>query len=159
MESHEKPCMLWDGLRERKTVCIEQKYFLFYLFYFIKGIYWFLLVGASKVSWLSSSQSPVKSQRYNKLRFAEHSRLWIISSPCTVYRELGVHCSVWTADRRVRRKIVAAVDSLHLLSVLHINNARTHTHIYTIHFPLMDVSASVCCSLICTLYQCNQLWE
>lgn len=25
--------------RERETVCIEQKYFLFYLFYFIKGIY------------------------------------------------------------------------------------------------------------------------
>lgn len=46
---------------ERKTVCIEQKYFLFYLFYFIKVYTDFIIWGQVKsLDSVSLSRSPVK---------------------------------------------------------------------------------------------------
>lgn len=156
MESRTKPCMPADGWKNNCMYWTEIFFILFILF--CKGIYWFYYLGQVKsVDSVSLSQSLVNSQHYNRLCSAVKRQ--IKENTFTLYSAIRAGSQLllrMTNSRRKSRKrmMVTAVDSQCLCQLHTHNQIQTHTP-----FPSDGCVASVCCSLICTLYQCNQLWE
>lgn len=113
---------------KRKTVCIEQKYFLFYLFYFIK-------VYTDFISW--DKGSSLSLCHYLSPWLSHNATTNTALQKKTKMQILDYIFSLFSVQRA--ESTAAAEDSqlLHRLTT-HRHTPHTHTH----HFLQMDVSAS-----------------